>query len=1355
MNVNLAVLDDKSRDVDADLRFMALEDFQKYLNDTNINKNVKNLEKFIPRLYELLSDEASEVQNQAVKSFAPLLPYINDTIVFDIIQTLFNQVLEINYKEKSNNNSFKKFTTSIPNMALRSIFNSNNYKFQEDVSRSILGVITGNIFGNQDQISIDLIEILIDVFKTLGKYLTLNEISQYFVNLVDISFQTNGITRKRSIVAFDVLITQLINNKNEDDEVIETKLNNLIDEINVIFENNTKKSIDDISHRFIIYQVLLNNLKNNKKRFKEFKFTNFELIFKIINESINIDAIRDVELDLEDLDLDLIIQENSIREDALITLNDLVVAIPNNEYENRLSEVLSIIEFFIHYDPLNKDDNNDEDDYINEDMDESDIEFSDDDEDDENNNLGDDENDGSANKLRIQSINLIKNIIINNHDYLSVIYDGLIYELIKSIDDRNILVSNEAIKTIIIIINLTPSLSTDNSTDSQTGRSRAKSDVSMMDSELNSTINQLIYKITPILEKEIFDKLMIEKNLGRFPIFIKLLESVISKISNNLSPEFINKIFDKLEEFNFTANNNLENLNLHRNIITKFQVDKISISYIKNLITNLSNSINDKSTYHNFILESLNIIDLLVNKLTEKEISELTDIVNAILVDAIIIKIHNKQYSSDLRQNALQSLSQIIITIDLNEENFAKIIEVFKECLNFEVTVNYTIENLINILSDENNNKQRILTNKDFIIAIVNKIMTFLSSSDTTLYLNSLILFKLLPKEIQDQPLQYNKLAENLIKIINDSTDFRTINLSIDNLTEVIQIEPKTIDEKFYVALINIINKKFIDISLLDVKKFKQLIFIINEKGKDKFDIFQLSLQQLNLRLFITSIILKIIVVENNVQDFIQQCESELTQYLQNDNHHDDNIDKIVFDIQFLGDVSRVKSISISLDDFYRILELSKNELISLSTSRAIGLYIDQDLESYLPNLIEKYKQKEANIDENNKNQLLLLSIKQILTTSNNLNEDLLQLIWYQINLIINNKSDEVFKRSINELKILGDILYQIIKLDGKFIDNFISNINSSQTQLQIFTNVVIAKSLVGDKQFFNKQISGANQQFLIDKLLSYQQILNIDIKQAIISILLTGVHNKVEIFLENLDFKVLPMIFEELTAQECFKKIIPMGPYKYIIDEGLEIRKLSYELLYTIIVNEEEIEIESGLNFNKIFENILVKGLNDLENDIVILSSINLINLINKFGIDYFFNNTNHQEEFNFNLLIELLTKQINKKLRSKPSTQEMESFEEGLKSVIRLSKVINNNLGDNNNNSPQWKQYYNELKSKHLILYRNIEVWWGEGPCFEVFPPCDYSHQEEYIRAVVDKRWCSQCDHQFSISWFIFVYC
>lgn len=1302
MNVNLAVLDDKSRDVDADLRFMALEDFQKYLNDTNTNKNMKNLEKFIPRLHQLLSDEATEVQNQAVKSFAPLLPYINDDIVFGIIETLFQQVLDINNKEKSNNNSFKKFTTSIPNMALRSIFNSNNYKFNEEVSRNILGAVAGEIFDNQGEISIDLIEILIDVFKALGRYLTLDEISQYLIKLVSISFQTNGITRKRTVVAFGVLISQLIDKTVEDGDV-ETRLNDLIEDINVIFETNTTKSIDDISHRFMIYQVFLHNIKNNKKKFAEFKFTNFELIFKIINEYINVEALKEVELDLEDLDLDLIVQENSIREDALITLNDLVVALPNNDYESRLSEVLSIIDFFIHYDPLNANVSNDEDEYENS-MEESDIEFSDDDEDDENNNLGDDENDGSASKLRIQSINLIKNIIISNHDYLPIIYDDLIYELIKTIDDRIISVSNEAIKTIIIIINLTPSLNLNSSNnDGPTGRQRARSDVSMIDSESNSPTNKLIFKITPILEEELFGKLMVEKNLNRFPIFIKLLESIISKISNNLSDEFIGKIFANLEEFNFTATNNLENLNLHRIIITKFEINRISISFIKNLITNLSNSINDNSTYHNFILESLTIIDLLVNKLTTKEITILTNIVNDILVDTIVIKILNKQYSSDLRQSALQTLSQIVINFELNDVNFGKVVGVFKECLNFEVTVNYTIENLITILSNANNNTQRILSDQAFVAAIVQKILAFLSSSDTTLYLNSLILFKLLPTLNQSHNLQYDKLAQYLVKIIDESSDFRTINLSIDNLTEVLRIEPGIIDEVFYANLIKMINKNFIDISLLDLKTFKQLIFIINAHGRDKFDIFQISLHQLNLRLYITSIILKIIVIENGFADFIQQCESELKQYLQKNNHHDDKIDKIVFDIHFLGDVSRDKPVSITLDDFYKILEQSNNELISLATSRAIGLFIDQDLVNYLPNLIEKYKQQEANIDDHNKNQLLLLSIKQILTTSDNLNEGLLQLIWDQISLIINNKSADVFKKSINELKILGDILYHIIRLNGQFIESFIGGIENSQTQLQIYTNVVIVKSLIGDKQFFNEQVCHTKQQFLIDQLLSYQQILNIDIKQAIISILLTGVHNKVEIFIENLGSKILPTIFEELTAQECFKKTIPMGPYKYIIDEGLEIRKLSYELLYTIIVNEEEIDIKSGLNFNQVFENILVKGLNDLENDIIILSCINLINLINKFGIDYFFNN----QEFSFDLLTELLTKQINKKLRSKPSTQEMESFEEGLKSVVKLSKVINSNLCDNNNNiSPQWKQYYHDMKSKHLIIYRNIEV-------------------------------------------------
>ena len=66
----LSLLADKALDVDPDLRFMALEDLRKHLNDPKVEIRPRQVEKFVPILFRLLHDSNPNVQSQAVKTFA-------------------------------------------------------------------------------------------------------------------------------------------------------------------------------------------------------------------------------------------------------------------------------------------------------------------------------------------------------------------------------------------------------------------------------------------------------------------------------------------------------------------------------------------------------------------------------------------------------------------------------------------------------------------------------------------------------------------------------------------------------------------------------------------------------------------------------------------------------------------------------------------------------------------------------------------------------------------------------------------------------------------------------------------------------------------------------------------------------------------------------------------------------------------------------------------------------------------------------------------------------------------------------------------------------------------------------------
>lgn len=1279
VTINLDTLADKAKDVDPDLRFMALEDFQKYVSDLSITKSYRQLEKFVPLLFKLLKDPATEVQNQAIKSFAPVIMYLSDDEVLNIIDKLYVEITVENSKNGDSGN-FKKFTTSIPNMVLRSIFNSPNYQFSKNLSRKIIDSLLPRLV--LQTVTIDSIEVSVDLVKVLGCQLLTGEILTLMTFLVQVSFNESGIISKRSIIALDFLLGIVNQQGNTRDKpAIAEKVVDLVN-LNFRLVNVTHSSIN---LRYNLLQVILSNALKLDDDF--LGPASVQTVFQAILEFINWEKLAEEEIDTEDMDYDLIVQENLIREDSLITLIEFVNALSFDEFTPYLDQTVEITKAFIHYNPLNF--NDDEDDSFADN--ESDIDFSDD-EDDTNANEDDNENDGASGKLRVKSIQLVKSLIVNFPGLLTLAYDQLINDLIKSLNEKDQLVSNEAIKTFITVINLTASNGDNQGADA--GRKRKHSDISMMTD--SSPMTELIYNVAPILETELFDRLLVEKNATRFPIFINFIESLIKAIPGDLSEDFLVKLLSRVKQFDLKANGNTEFLTLYKVILECFDYSKIPQTLLLHMVEDLANSISDISSYHNFIVDSLQVCNTLFSILDGKS-TALNDLLNENLFDAIIGKVKNKTYSSDLRQHSISSLTQMIIHLDVNEENCARAIDVFQDSLDYEVTVNNTIVNLIKVFSRPSSTVYKFMVQtQSFIALLIKKLNSFITSSDNSLYLNSIVLlelvFKLNISAYNIDQETTSKLLGNLINLIEETNDYKLITLSFSIISDLLQYV--NVDTTFYSNFINkIVNVKLVDVDDMDLRSYERLVDRIADEG-DGQQLFEIGLANLNPNLFISAKTLSIIAIKNEMLDKVEKSEQELLAYIEEPGT--ERVDRTVFNIQFLGNVSSARELSrIQWHDFLKILNSSTNESIALAASRAIGLFISRDLQFHLPSLLENYEL--SNKEDDNRKNLLLIAIKQIIKDNDAIDDSLLELIWSKISLIIDSKVDKFNHNNLSELKLSGDILSKIIiQNENKYLAKLVKDLDDENSHdFKVYTNIVVIKQLIS--------ISEIDSQATILKSLRYLSKLNIEIKQAIISTLLTGIHNRPEFFAPILNTEVLPKIFDELTAKDEFKKVIPMGPYKYIIDEGLEIRKLSYELLYTIILLENH-EIESSkINYVGIFENIVEKGIVDLENDIVVLSSINLIHLVEKLNGP---NNGILLKIRDFDVLIANLRKGLSKKIRAKASTQEVESFEDSIKSIVKLSKVINSNLLATNNVTKEWNQYYTEMKTNFLTFYNSVDV-------------------------------------------------
>lgn len=1257
---NIRQLEDRARDVDPDLRYMALEDLQTNLNDPNIQ--VRNVSSFVPLLFDLLSDNTTEVQNQAVKSFPPLVRHVSDAEILQIVQKL--------YQLATQTSSTSKFTTSVPNLALRSIFNATHARFGRQLARDTVDILLPQLFASQLISTIDNIEILIDLVKNLGAALNTQELSTMITSLVTGAYKESGIISKRSIMAIDCVLEYVSLTVVSQKEHIQ-----FYDKVFADIDGNNTKKQDNVT--LSLYQVALAHVRKSRDSVLSEQST--DAIFRFIQNKLDLQGISS-SADAEDLDIDVLVAQNLVREDALITLLSLVSCISYDAFSvHYASSVVAIISQVIIYDPFSAlalDYPSDE---------ESEVDFSDDEEEieqfDDNG-----ENDGLAAKLRLRAVLLLKSLILCFPQFLLIIYDeNLAALLIKAIGDRSDLVSNEAISSSVLLVSQSVELAKQN-------RSQSSSDVSMTTegNKGRTPFAKLCDGYTSELEVQIFENVLTSKNIGRFFSTKALVECVISGLSLALSDTFLSTLHKKLVEFKLTLKVYPDQIKLYKVILSKYELDEIPRPLLKFIQSDVIKSLNDLTTYHTIIGEVLSVCRLLFGKLAGHP--EFTQELNEQFFPSFAGKINSKQLSSDARQNLLATLTSFVVNIETSPENLNLAIEVFQESLNYEVTVNFTIDDLITVC----NRKPQLFASQDLCNSIVGKLNAYLGSSDASLYLSSLVLLDSIFEKTnyQGNSEELSNLLKNIFDLIQHSSDSTLLNKGLRILGHSLKFVPVE-GAYFENLIIKIVNPQLADVDDVNLSAIEYLVSQLSSLGISCEELFSIGMSNLILKNFISAKILALITLKGNLNTKIEEAQNELLVFAQNGNSAQPN-DRIIFDIHFLGCVASEGSpTKVTFDDFFSILNSDANEELCLAAARAMGLYTTKNLDSYLPTIVDCYRKSTQ--EERRKGNLILVAIKQVLA-SDIVQEQLgsFDYVWNSIIEVIGSKRSPLSHSDVAEWRLAGVILSRIAELSDEYHTTILQLLDEDPqncNQNMVYVVVVIIKQL----------LSSTRDEFdnaMIVKMLKFLPILNLELKQGIVSTLLTGIYNKSVTISEIINDEILPRIYDELTAKEEFKKVIPMGPYKYVIDEGLEVRKLSFELISAIMsVDTDKLNDESCVNKTQLFEALLVKGLKDSESDIVNLTILNLLQLIQ--DDQSILTKITNQDE-----LIASLTKVINKKLRSKASTQELESYENTLRSAIKLSKAIDRALTNSNSVSSEWSNYYHEVKNKHHLLFSAGEL-------------------------------------------------
>ncbi|KAF9700738.1 hypothetical protein EKO04_001859 [Ascochyta lentis] len=186
-----------------------------------------------------------------------------------------------------------------------------------------------------------------------------------------------------------------------------------------------------------------------------------------------------------------------------------------------------------------------------------------------------------------------------------------------------------------------------------------------------------------------------------------------------------------------------------------------------------------------------------------------------------------------------------------------------------------------------------------------------------------------------------------------------------------------------------------------------------------------------------------------------------------------------------------------------------------------------------------------------------------------------------------------------------------------------------------------------------------------------------------------SAMHNKPDLILPALD-QLLPLAMKETHVKPELIRVVQMGPFKHNVDDGLEIRKSAYETLYALL--ETAFTRLGPMEVSDCFERI-VAGIAD-EHDIRILCNLMLTKLM-VIAPDQVHSRL---EAIASNFRTVLMVKPKDNAVK-----QEIEKIQEGGKGVLRVSVLLNKQLGTEGSvgqDDPQsrtWAQYWEWVTKEH----------------------------------------------------------
>nr|CAD2136226.1 unnamed protein product [Meloidogyne enterolobii] len=1147
---------EKMTNIDKDFRYMAVNDLMAELSKSSIALDDDMEKKIVNSLLSLIQDKNAEVQNLTCRCLGPLVHKLKLPQLEMMIDALCVNL-------GSSNESLRDVSSIALKIVLNELPTTGIHQNVYNCVKRVVPKLLEALKTDSSAVKLEVLDVLGSLLMRYGRTVDL-----YFDQVETIIFaqleKERPALRKRALNALGYLT----------DVVPDEQFGKIMQRILTVF---SKSNVDlGTLKTFVLASI-------TTCRVSSVRITPF--IPKIM--SLLIQKCRTVD-------------DDELRENCLQAFESFIFRC-TNDMEDYVGEISSICTEFISYDPNYNYGNGDEcememDDETNGRDEEEDV-------DEENDNYSDD--DDVSWKVRRASAKCIEALITYRHDALEENYDKFGSLLINRFKEREDNVKYDLLFAYSALLKLTkqlcPELAAFNSqnlhgtADFKPESFSASNFERILNEEMDNSNRQVFIKLKRqvpslmrALQREIKTK-NITTRLNCYNLMSHLIRAYPGILKEYLEIIATNIKSTLSENSSTDGNIKIEALRFISLILTTHAYEDLN-NFVDTIVPLLVKSIED--VFYKTSAEALLTTQLILYVLNcQKEKLNKNNVQQHVLSlhQAIVTKLKVNDIDQEVKEKTISTTGLLLslFTYDLTPEINQACLSALFERLRNEMTRLVTVRS-INTIVDSNAKIEL----QPFLPDLLTLCSEFLRKNQRSLRLSTLILLESLVKRRFNQ----NGLqGPGLIKVVKEipalisEIDIQLSQIAVTFITNIVNSYPDQIQS-------DSLNNLFKSIILL-VHCFKEIISKLTEP------VHSASAQLLHRQAY-SSIAKAVATVTQATSDNKKSAKlvTTLRNYLKNQSSDSVRL----YAILALGELGHSCSETIdAAKNEIRTEQLiiesfgSPLEEIKSAASYALGNLATGNLTKFLPFLLMEISKEER------RQYLFLHALKEVIDEQTGATCSL-----EKADVVFTNGVAEIWELLIkycgsNEESIRNVVAECIGRLctvnPGHFVVELVQQVNSSSANVRA-TVVTALRFLIAEQP---RTSVDEHLRPVLGQFFAAIRDNDLNVRRVAIVTLNSAVHNKPKLIKEYLP-SLLQALYEETKVKQELVREVEMGPFKHVVDDGLDLRKAAFECMYTLADQcLDRVNLAEYLSF-------VENGLKD-SHDIRLLAYLMLTRLVNK----------------------------------------------------------------------------------------------------------------------------------------------